>query len=253
MNAETTPTRAQELWIYALNGLYNEPDLSPSERRRAERIVASKELTLTEKEDFAIVASYLLSESNRWRALQTIFRNFDRQREAGGQLDDWYFVAMAEFAEIQRLLQAEEFDTAIIRGCSFADHFLEDNVNWFRYTPIEFETDRDPNFAELINFVRKEGFIDRRDQKLLHFVREVRNHTAHHAWLKKDLEFEVLVLANRALLYEINRFIEEKASRDEVDIPEFEAEPELAEEYLRVVEEEFGWKYQEHRKYWISR
>lgn len=250
MDTETTPTRAQRLWVYALEGLYNSPDLAPSERRRAEQIVASNEIQISEKEDFAIVASYLLAEKGRWRTLQTIYRNYDQQRNAGGELDEWYFLTMAEFAEIQRLLQTEEFDTAIVRGCSFTEHFLDDNVDWFRYTPIEFGTDEEPSFAQLINFSREEGFLTDRGQKLLHFTRQVRNHTAHHAWLAKNIDLELVLLAGRTHLFVLDRLLEEKAARDEVELPEFEAEPQRADSYIAQIEDEFGWKYLDHRKYW---
>lgn len=250
METKTTPTHAQRLWVYALEGLYNDRDLSPSERSRAERIVASNEISISEKEDFAIVASYLLRENGRWRTLQTIYRNYDQQRAAGGELDQWYFLTMAEFAEIQRLLQGEEFDTAIVRGCSFTEHFLDDNVDWFRYTPFEFGSDDEASFAQLINFVTKEGFVDDRVQKLLHFVRQVRNHTAHHAWLNKEIEIELVLLAGRAQLYVLDRLLDEKATRDDIDLPEFDTEPERVERYIQRIEEEFGWKYSDHRKYW---
>lgn len=251
METEADPTRAQRRWIYALEGLYNDAELSPSERRRAEEIVASNEISLAAKEDFAVVASYLLVKNGRWRTLQTIYQNFVKQQSAGGTLDEWYFVSMAEFAEVQRLAQNEEFDTAIIRGCSFVEHFLDDNVDWERYAPPELDREEGPSFAELINFSREAGFLDDRDQKLLHFVREVRNHTAHHAWLKKDVEAGLVLLASRALLYVINRLMEERSSRDGLELPEFEAEPELAEQYIDRVEEDFGWTYQDYRSYWI--
>lgn len=252
METETSPTHAQRLWVYALEGLYNDPGLSPSERRRAEQIVASNQLSLSEKEDFALVASYLLDEYGRWRTLQTIYRNFDRQRDAGGQLDKWYFLTMAEFAEIQRLVQSEEFDTAIVRGCSFVEHFIEDNVDWFRYTPIEFDPDDEPSFAQLINFAQKEGFVDGQTQRLQHFVREVRNHTAHHAWLNKGIDVELVMLAGRAQLYILDRLLKEKASRDEVGLPEFNIDRKRAEKYINKVEEDVGWAYNERRHYWMT-
>lgn len=69
MERTPDPTCAQERWIYSLEGLYNRPEPSPSERKQAERTIASNEIPLSEKEDFAIVASYLLHERGRWRAL----------------------------------------------------------------------------------------------------------------------------------------------------------------------------------------
>lgn len=251
MDSETSPTEAQCLWVYALDGLYNKSELSPSQRRRAEEIVASNEISPDEKEDFAIVARHLLSENGRWKALQTLYGNFSNQHDSGGDLDEWYFVSMAEFAEIQRLVREEEFDTAIVRGCSFVEHFVKENVNWFRYTPIEFEPEKEPSFAELINFIRKSGFIGDLDQKLLHFAREVRNRTAHHAWLTQELDIELALIAGRALLYEINRLLEEKADRDDVSLPEFRTDPDRAAEYIDRVEEQHGWTYLDHQKYWV--
>jgi len=109
MDAETAPTTAQRMWVYALHGLYNDPGLSEAERRRGEQIVEDNEISLTEKEDFATVASYLLDEYGKWTALETIYQNFERQRLSGGELGEWPFVAVAEFAEVQYLVQDNEY------------------------------------------------------------------------------------------------------------------------------------------------
>jgi len=110
---------------------------------------------------------------------------------------------MAEFVELQRLARKEEFDTALLRGCSFVEHFLKENVDWLRGAPATTAHDEDPSLAKVVNYCRKAGFLNDIDQKLLHFVREVRNNSAHHAWLTKDLDPEVARTADRALLYVI--------------------------------------------------
>lgn len=250
MGHDFDPTRAQQLWIYALDGLYNRSGLAPSERRRAAEIATAKEISLSREDDFALVSSYLLAENGRWRALQTIYGNYVAQREAGGELDEWYFVGMAEFAECQRLLRTEEFDTAIVRGCSFVEHFLDDNVDWYRYAPFEFAPDDDPTFAQLINFTREEGYIDEVEQRLLHLARDVRNHTAHHAWLTRGIDPEVARLGGRALLVTIDRLLAEKADREGVSIAGIETDAARAESLLTTIEEEFGWQYDTYKKYW---
>lgn len=252
MSESPDPTRAQQLWIYALEGLYNRPALAPSERRRAEQLVSSREISLSRKEDFAIVSSYLLAENGRWQALQTIYGNYVQQRDAGGSLDEWYFIGTAELAEEQRLIRTEEFDTAIVRGCSFVEHFLDDNVDWYRYASFDLSPDDGVSFAELINLVRKARYIDDLDQQLLHLVREIRNHTAHHAWLTRDIDPDVARLGGRALLYTIDRLLAEKADREGVSLPSFDTDTAHAESIIDRIEGEFGWQYNAHRKYWYS-
>lgn len=252
MDQDSSPTRAQQLWIYSLEGLYNRPELAPSDRKRAERIVSSNEISMSKKEEFAIVANYLLQERGRWQALQTIYRNYIDQLNAGGQLDEWYFVGMAEFAEIQRLLRNEEFDTALLRGSSFVEHFLQDDVDWLRGAPAEYSRDDEPSFAKLINFSRKAGFIDDLDQKLLHYIREVRNTSAHHAWLKSGLDPKLARVAARTLLFEIQRLLAEKADSEGIPIPDFDIRRERAKSFVATIEDDYQWTYNAHQKRWFQ-
>jgi hypothetical protein len=246
MDAEPGPTTAQRMWVYALHGLYNEPDLSAAERRRGEQIVDENEISLNKKEDFATVASYLLDEYEKWTALETIYRNFERQRRAGGELDEWYFIAVAEFAEVQHLVNANEYGSAILRACSFLEDFLQDEVDWREYTSDE---ESEISFAQLINWSHEEGIVQRDEQRLLHFVRQVRNEMAHHAWLRNDIPRELALLANRVSLLLIDHLLQYKAEGDGVDVPTFDAGSEFTDELFDTINEHEWW-YDEMRQHW---
>ena len=246
MDAETAPTTAQRMWVYALHGLYNDPGLSEAERRRGEQIVEDNEISLTEKEDFATVASYLLDEYGKWTALETIYQNFERQRLSGGELGEWPFVAVAEFAEVQYLVQDNEYGSAILRGCSFFEDFLEEEVDWATH---DIEDVSGVSFAQTINCAADEGLINPDEQRLLHFVRQVRNEMAHHAWLRNDIRRELALCANRATLLLIDRLLQQRAEQDGVNIPTFDADDEFVDELFETINEH-GWWYDEMNRHW---
>jgi hypothetical protein len=82
-------------------------------------------------------------------------------------------------------------------------------------------------------------------------VRTVRNRFAHHTWLDRGDEFEILVLAARVVLYTLDAHVQARFDPiEEVELQNFIEGLDAEDEYLREIESEHGWGFKELKKRW---
>lgn len=191
------------------------------------------------------------ARDGRRLALSNLYETFMRYRHAGGDLDQWHFLHSAELYEIQRLSEAQEIEAALIRGTSALEHTLEEEVDisshWPDYDPAEDHT----RFVKLIDWAFDDEVVTYQNLKLHHFVRTVRNRFAHHTWLDRGDDFEILILAVRVVLYLMDAHVQARFDIiEEVELQNFIKGLDPEEEYLRVIESEHGWEFKELKKRW---
>ena len=251
MPQENHYTRAQTFVVASLRSLFDGEELTESERERAERIIETQQPRIDSSEDFHAVSKFYRDEDGHRRALEKLYYSFKAFRESGGELNNWYFLYMAEICEVNRLFgDEEEPESALIRGTSFLEHDLEERV-----TISNHRTNYDPeqdyvSFGNLVNWAADDGVITASQQKLYHFVREVRNMFAHHTWLDRQRDYSLLVLAGRVVIYLIDAHVQDRMRTLEMaELTGFidDIEPE---EYLSTIRDEHGWTYREEGNCW---
>jgi hypothetical protein len=184
-------------------------------------------------------------------ALSNLYDTFIHYRQAGGKLDRWHFLHTAELYEIQRLSEIQEVEAALIRGTSALEHTLEEKVDlslhWPSYDPAEDHT----RFVKLIDWAFEDGLVTYQNLKLHHLVRTVRNRFAHHTWLDRGDDFEILVLAVRVVIYLMDAHVQSQFDVVKgIELQNFIEGLDPEEEYLEVIEDKHGWKFKELQKRW---
>lgn len=191
------------------------------------------------------------ARDGRRLALSNLYETFSQYRHAGGELDRWHFLHTAELFEVQRLFEQQEVEAALIRGTSALEHTLEEEVDITAHWP-DYDSDEDyTRFVKLIDWAFADDVMTYQDLKLHHFVRTVRNRFAHHTWLDRGDDFDILVLAGRVVIYLLDAHVQARFNTiEEVDLQNFIEGLNPDEAYLEVIENDHGWKFRELKKRW---
>jgi|AntDeeMetagen681_2_1112603.scaffolds.fasta_scaffold12311_2 hypothetical protein len=236
--------------IGAIGVLYEDRDL-PEDADEQLQALEGQALSPSDSPDFEMTIKMIQARDGRRLALSNLYDTFTYYRNAGGELDRWHFLHTAELYEVQRLFEYQEVEAALIRGASALEHTLEEEVDitshWPSYDPDEDYT----RFVKLIDWAFEDNMMTYQDLKLHHFVRTVRNRFAHHTWLDRGDDFEILVLAARVIIYLMDSHVQARFNAiEEVELQNFIEELDPEEEYLRVIEGEHGWEFRELKKRW---
>lgn len=236
--------------VVAIKALYDNRDL-PEDADEQLQALEGGGLSPGEGPDLEKMIRLVHARDGQRLALSNLYEMFTQYRHAGGALDQWHFLHTAELYEMQRLSEAQEVEAALIRGTSALEHTLEEEVDitshWPDYDPAEDRT----RFVKLIDWAFEDGMVTYEDLKLHHFVRTVRNRFAHHTWLDRGDDFEILILAVRIVLYLMDAHVQARFDViEEVELQNFIKGLDPEEEYIRVIESEHGWEFKELKKRW---
>lgn len=244
------PTNWQLQTVVTIKALYDNTK-PPEDADEQLQALEQGGISPVEGPGFEKMIRLIHARDGRRLALSNLYDTFMYYRNAGGKLDQWHFLHTAELYEIQRLLLDYEVEAALIRGTSALEHTLEEEVDiashWPGYDPAEDYT----QFVDLIDWAFEDSVLTYEDLKLHHFVRDVRNEFAHHTWLDRSDEFEILVLAVRAVIYLMDAHVQARFDLvEEVELENFIEGLDAEEEYLREIKSEHGWEFKELKKRW---
>lgn len=236
--------------IGAIGVLYDDRDLPEDPDEQLQALEAGV-LAPGQGPDLERTIRLVQARDGRRLALSNLYDMFTHYSQAGGELDQWHFLHTAELYEIQRLSEIQEVEAALIRGTSALEHTLEEEIDitshWSDYDPADDHT----RFVNLIDWAFEDEVVTYQGLKLHHFVRTVRNRFAHHTWLDRGDDFEILVLAVRVVIYLMDAHVQARfAVIKQVDLKNFIKELDPEEEYLRVIKAEHGWNFEELKKRW---
>jgi hypothetical protein len=236
--------------VGAIGVLYEDGDL-PEDAEEQLQALEGGVLSPGEGPGLEMMIRLVHARDGRRLALSNLYDTFNQYRHAGGELDQWHFLHAAELYEIQRLSEAQEVEAALIRGTSALEHTLEEEVDITSHRPDYDPAEDHTRFVELIDWAFEDGVMTYQDLKLHHFVRTVRNRFAHHTWLDRGDDFEILILAVRVVLYLMDAHVQARFDViEEVELQNFIKGLDPEEEYLRVIESEHGWEFKELKKRW---
>ena len=121
---------------------------------------------------------------SRTQAIKFAYNNLQRFERT---FNDDVIILIIESFEYRELWQSGQPRTCIMRAASFFESYLIEKCALSPNT----------NLYHAINHAADAGLISSNEQRLLQFIREVRNDCGHNAWLKQDYHYEIL--SNTAL------------------------------------------------------
>lgn len=221
----------------------------------------------------------IVLQADRYTALKYLWWRFAHRAE---YYDKWYFLLYVEALEIYLLdviaheiprklktlidkypQLAPVFDGnpqmgyafhqyTLLRSTAFLHQYLLEQIDIEEYLSDASTLDdgseaETVGFARVINLAVKDGFISRRMRRLLHFIREVRNQSAHNIWLDRNYSIEILEHGSDCALYILNQLLASQF-RDHVGY-DFTRDT-YAEELEQRITQEFEWWYYERKQTW---
>lgn len=243
-------TKWQLETVKAIEVVYEDDDL-PEDADEQLQALEGQAVPPRDGPELGVVIRLVRARDGRRLALSNLYEMFSQYRHAGGELDRWHFLHTAELFEVQRLFGEGEAEAALIRGTSALEHTLEEEVSITAHRP-DYDPDEDyARFVNLIDWAFEDDVMTYQDLKLHHFVRTVRNRFAHHTWLDRGDDFDVLVLAGRVVIYLLDAHVQARFNAiEEVELQNFIERLDPDEAYLGVIEGDHGWKFRELKKRW---
>lgn len=168
---------------------------------------------------------------------------YDEFQALNHEYTKWHFLSVVETNDMQVLADLNQRRTAITRGTSFFEQYFKSNLG--------IDPGEHTSLAGLIDDAEQAGLITKLEQKILQFVRELRNDVAHYTWLDPKFNDSLLHLSVEALLYVVgNIMIREHSQHTEiVDDPTNDFDPN---ELVNDFENESGWVYDERDNRWFT-
>ncbi|WP_224268516.1 hypothetical protein [Haloprofundus salinisoli] len=243
-------TKWQLATVKSIQVLYEDDDLPENADEQLETLDRQSVL-LGDGPELEAMIRLVRARDGRRLALSNLYNMFSQYCQAGGKLDRWHFLHTAELFEVQRLFGEQEVEASLIRGTSALEHTLEEEVDITAHWP-DYDPDEDyTRFVKLIDWAFEDGVMTYQDLKLHHFVRTVRNRFAHHTWLDRGDDFDILVLSGRVIIYLLDAHVQARFNAiEEVELENFIEGLDPDEAYLGVIEDDHGWEFREFQKRW---
>lgn len=126
-------------------------------------------------------------DSSRLQALRFAYQNL---QHVPTTIEDNLILLLIESLEYNELWSSGQYRTGIMRAASFYESFLIDECNL------------GPNnrLYDAIKSAADEDFLSEKEERVLQFLREIRNDCGHNAWLKNEYHQEVVMMACFAAL-----------------------------------------------------
>ncbi|KAB1190731.1 MULTISPECIES: DUF4145 domain-containing protein [Haloferax] len=215
----------------------------------------------------------------RYTALKYLWWRFNERSEF---YDKWIFLLFVETAEIylldtiahsipeaievllEKYPQLEQsfhgnpkMDFAyhqyvVLRACAFLHQYLLEKVNIDQYinenSNLQGQFNRDQiSFSKVINWAKYDDLITAQTRRLIHFIREVRNVSAHNMWLDRNYSIDILRHGSECSTYILNQILALQF-REHLGY-DFSREK-YGNELENKIEREFEWWYYEQKQTW---
>jgi hypothetical protein len=210
-------------FVRAIQAIYEE-EVTAEDRSKAVDVSIGETATLSPEQ--LVPTAKVLGEDHRFEALKFIYKNWERVE--GELFDETVPMLLIEMYELHRLWRSREEHTCIMRACSFFQSYL------YKQVDVSPET----GLAGIIDSAASNDVITTDEQKLYHFVREVRNECGHNAWLDLDYPREHLVFACTTSNFLLQELADRKLTEMGAESMDGEAE---AAHFVRKAEEDFQW------------
>jgi len=179
------------------------------------------------------------ADENRGLILIGLYNLFEVVCQSYNQ---WFFPLLVETMEIEELAQIGQHHTAVIRAGSLFEHYFREHPDL---------PDRDKSTAWYANRAEDTGILSKKDRKLTHFVIKLRNDAGHQTWMKTKYDYGTFSLGGIvATKLSGDLMIQEAAKVDDSVLEHDSGQNQDPQEFLDIVEQDFGWVYDEGRKKW---
>lgn len=215
---------AEPIFIRAIEAIYDE-EVTEEDRENAVN-VSNGETARISRDQMIPTIKVIAEDHHRYEALRIIYKNWEHA--AGDEFDPKMPMLLIEMRELHLLWVSRQEHTCVMRACSFFESHLSDIVDVHPST----------NFGSLIDAASSRDIITTDEQKLFHFVREVRNECGHNSWLDLGYPRELLIFACTTSNFLIGELADRRLAEMGVELTDFETEPR---HFLRKLENDFQW------------
>jgi len=175
---------------------------------------------------------------NHLQALRLAYQNLQRTHTT---IDDNIILLLIESLEYNKLWRLGQSRTGIMRAASFYESFLIEECNL------------EPNNSlyDAIKSAAEVGYITEEGERVLQFLREVRNDCGHNAWLTNEYHQEIIMLACFAALTVTNSIRGRIVDEQMVEIGESPMERDSSSNITTIVEnieDRFNWSWNEDQR-----
>lgn len=189
--------------------------------------------------ELAVPAVKVAAEDiSRLQALRLAYQNLQRTHSA---IDDNLILLLIEWLEYSELWCSGQYRTSIMRAASFYQSFLTENC--------DFESNIGLHNA--IKLAADENFLSEEEERVLQFIREVRNDCGHNAWLKNEYHEEIVMMACFAALAVTNSIRQEITNVELAEIgelPIYESSSTNLAAIIGNIEERYNWRWDENER-----
>ena len=156
-------------------------------------------------------------------------------------IEDNLILLLIESLEYNELWESGQYRTGIMRAASFYQSFLID----------ECDLESDIGLYDAIRSAAAEGFLSEDEERVLQFLREVRNDCGHNTWLRNEYHEETIMLACFAALTvtdSIRGGIVDNQLTELGESPMERNSPSNLTTIIQNVEERYNWEWDEDQR-----